>query len=286
MSTLTAGRVRTTVVALATIAASIALLGTPSVAARSTYDAQRAVASPSISAPKTVIEGTRFAVTTRIPSAARARTVTLQFHNKGQYDYQSITVWTKTAAAAVNGRSKITFHVRADASRETWFRVVVSYRHAASTHSTAARVNYQHWYPLKSFSSYYHAGSAVDYVGFQMAGQSWNGWYVLSTTGESRYTLGSGCNRIRATIGVLDSSSDGATATVTLATIAPGGAATTIYTSPNLAAGQTTTIDRALAYPYRFSISGQDTTPAAPQGTTQPVAHAAVGDPEFLCHFS
>ncbi|WP_460787289.1 hypothetical protein [Nocardioides maradonensis] len=176
------------------------------------------------------------------------------------------------------------FHLLADTAREVWFRVVASYRGSGSLRSTGVRVNYRHWYPLSAFSSYYHAGSAVDYVGFQMAGQSWNGWYVLSTSGESRYTLGSGCNRLRATIGVLDNSSDGATARVTLATIAPGGAATTIYTSPDLAAGQTATVDQSLANPYRFSISGQDTTPPVAEGT-QPVAHSAVGDPEFLCHF-
>lgn len=275
----------TATAAVLTISAVLAISAAPSVAAPGAFEVARTITAPTVTAPTSAVEGTRFAVTARIPAAARARTVTLQFHDKGQYDYQSINTWTKKAVAPVNGRSKVTFHLRADTARETWFRAVVTYRGAASTRSTSARVNYRHWFQLSDFSSYYHAGSAVDFVGFQMAGQSWNGWYVQATTGETRYTLGSACNRLRATIGVLDSSDDGATAEVTLATIAPGGAATAIYTSPNLAAGQTVSIDRALANPYRFSISGQDTTPAA-VGGSQPVAHASVGDPEFLCHFN
>lgn len=272
-------------VAILAIAVATALVGTPATAARRAEAPRHAIPAPSLTAPHSVIEGARFAVTAKIPAPSRARTVTLQFHTKGQYDYESITAWTKVTAAAVNGRRRIAFHVRADSSREVWLRAVVTYRGAGTVRSVAARVNYQHWFPLSAFANYYRSGTSTGVLSFQMDGASWNGWYVYGSSGESRYTLGGGCNRLRATVGVVDDSSDGATGRVTLATIAPGGAATVIYVSPDLAAGQTVAIDRALSYPYRFSFSGQDTTPAVPEGT-QPHAHPAVGDPEFLCHFS
>jgi hypothetical protein len=176
------------------------------------------------------------------------------------------------------------FHVRADEAREAWFRAVVAYRGATRPGtSAAARVNYQHWFPLSALSRYYGVG-ATDFDSFQMAGRAWRGWYVYGVAGESRYTLEGACVRLRATIGVLDSSSDGATAAVALATIAPGGATTPLYASPELAAGQTRVINLVLAKPYRIAISGQDTTPPVTDGSPQPRAYAAVGDPEFLCH--
>jgi hypothetical protein len=186
----------------------------------------RSVTRPSIKAPKVVVEGARFAVTVAVPSARRATTVQLQFHDKHDYDFESTLSWTKKAAARVNGRAQVVFHVRADEAREAWFRAVVAYRGATRPGtSAAARVNYQHWFPLSALSRYYGVG-ATDFDSFQMAGRAWRGWYVYGVAGESRYTLEGACVRLRATIGVLDSSSDGATAAVALATIAPGGATT------------------------------------------------------------
>lgn len=216
-----------------------------------------------------------------------ATTIVLQFHDRHDDDYQSKLTWTKKASARVQDRGRVVFHVRADEAHEAWFRAVIAYK--GTTHkaiSTARRVNYEHWFPLSSFGRYYDAGDAIDMLSFQMAGRAWNGWYAYGAAGESRYTLGSACLRLRATLGVTDSSSDGATGKITLASIAPGGAATTLYTSPKLVAGTTVSINRALARPYRFSIIGQDTTPAVTDGSPQPRAYAAVGDPEFLCHFN
>jgi hypothetical protein len=247
--------------------------------------ARQSVTAPTVAGPKTAVEGTRFALGARVPAATRARTVTLQFKNRKDYDFESTTSWTKLLSTKVRGRSRITLHVLADDAREAWFRVVVTYVDHSVRRSTATRVNYLHWFPLSSFSSYYRAGSAIDVLSFEMAGRSWRGWFSNGTSGESRYTLGRACIRLRATFGLVDSSSDGATGKVTLATIEPGGSATTLYASPSLVAGKTTSINRALARPYRFSIVGQDTTPPAAPGATQPIARAAVGDPQFLCHF-
>jgi hypothetical protein len=49
----------------------------------------RSVTRPSIKAPKVVVEGARFAVTVAVPSARRATTVQLQFHDKHDYDFES-----------------------------------------------------------------------------------------------------------------------------------------------------------------------------------------------------
>jgi len=271
---------------------AIAALASFAVSTQSRADVPRhgaagSTATPSISAPTTAVEGTAFAVTVRVPRPRTATTIVLQFHDWHNDEYDSTLKWTKKTSARVQGRGTVVFHVRADDAREAWFRAVIAYTGTTRrATSVARRVNYQHWFPLSSFSRYYDAGDAIDLESFQMAGRAWNGWFADGSAGESRYTLGSACVRIRATIGVTDSSSDGATGKITLATIAPGGTATTFYTSPTLVAGKTVSINRVLASPYRFSIIGQDTTPAVTDGSPQPRAYPAVGDPEFLCHFN
>ena len=239
-----------------------------------------------IEAPSIAIEGARFAITVSIPQPRRATRVQLQFRDQHDYDFQSTSSWTSKTAKRTKGRQQVVFHVRADQANQAWFRAVVSYRGTSrSSVSAAARVNYQHWFPLSGFDRYYSAGSLIDWMSFSMAGRAWRGWYSNGVGGEARYTLGGGCVRIRATVGVTDSLSDGASATIALATIGPGGSASALYASPHLAAGQTHSIDLALSKPFRLSISGQDVTPSVTDDAPQPRAFAALGDPEFLCHF-
>ena len=274
------------VIALVAVALAVALPA-PALAGTSHQAAKKALARPSIKAPAVAIEGARFAVTVSVPTSRQATTIQLQFHDQHDYDYQSTLAWTNKATMRVKGRRQVTFHLHADQAHEAWFRGVVTYRGAnRPAASSAVRVNYQHWFPLSAFDRYYSAGSAIDLLSFSMAGSAWNGWYANGSAGESRYTLGGGCVRFRGAVGVTDSSSDGATGVVTLATIAPGGTSTPLYTSPDLVAGQTVRVDLPLAKPYRFSIAGQDTTPAVTDGSRQPRAYAALGDPEFLCHFN
>jgi hypothetical protein len=259
----------------------------PSLAGAGQHSTAKGNARPSLKAPAVVIEGARFAVAVSVPTPRRATRVQLQFRDQHDYDFQSTLTWTNKATMRTKGRSQVVFHLRADQAHQAWFRAVVSYRGSTrSVTSAGVRVNYQHWFPLSSFSRYYSAGSSVDWMSFAMAGSAWNGWYANGPAGEARYTLGSGCVRMRAAAGVTDASSDGATALITLATIAPGGAVTTLYNSPDLIAGQTVSIDLTLAKPYRFSITGQDTTPAVTDESPQPRAFAALGDAQFLCHFN
>lgn len=266
---------------------AMAILALPTAAEGAAPSASRpaAVSRPTITAPHTAIEGAHFLVTVRIPAPSRASKVILQFRDRRDYDYQSTQAWTTKLAKKVKGHGKVVFRIVADEAHEAWFRAAVSYRGSRpAARSTTARVNYQHWFPLSSFGRYYYSGSSDDFMSFQMAGRSWRGWYTLGV-GEARYTLGNGCVRLRATAGLTDDSSDGATGRLTLSTIDPGGAAAVLYASPELTAGRTVAIDRGLAHPYRFAISGQDTTPQAADRSAQPRAYAALGDPEFLCHF-
>lgn len=239
---------------------------------------------PTLTAPRTAIEGAHFLVTVQVAAPSRASRVILQFRDRRNYDYQSTQTWTAKLSKNAKGHRKVAFRIAADEAREAWFRAVVSYRGGGTARSAAARVDYQHWLPLSSFSRYYYSGSSVDFMSFQMAGRSWRGWYTLGV-GEARYTLGSGCVRLRAAAGLTDDSGDGATGRLTLSTIDPGGGATLLYASPELTAGRTVAIDRRLAHPYRFSVSGRDTTPEAADRSAQARAYAALGDPEFLCHF-
>jgi hypothetical protein len=260
---------------------------TPSLAGTAHQSTARSTIRPSLKAPAVVIEGSRFAVAVSIPTPRRATRVQLQFHDQHDYDFQSTLTWTNKATILTKGRRQVVFYLHADQAHQAWFRAVVAYRGSTpSATSAGVRVNYQHWFPLSSFSSYYSAGSPIDWMSFSMAGTAWKGWYASGPAAESRYTLGSGCVRVRAATGVTDASSDGATARTTLATIAPGGAITTFYTSPDLIAGKTVNINLPLANPYRFSISGQDTTPTVTDGSPQPRAFAALGDPQLLCHFN
>lgn len=158
-------------------------LALPTAAQGSAPSAPRAasVNKPTITAPHTAIEGAHFLVTVRIPSPARASKVTLQFHDRHDYDFQSTQTWATKLAKKVKGHRKVVFRIVADEAHEAWFRAAVTYRGSRpAARSTAARVNYEHWFPLSSFGRYYYSGSSDDFMSFQMAGRSWRGWYTLA----------------------------------------------------------------------------------------------------------
>lgn len=240
-----------------------------------------------VAAPNNATEGEKFAVTARIKKPKQALRVTFQYKETAIYDYQSITSWTTLKTVKVKHRRAVSITTQADAAKEAKFRAVVTYRGSRHTSkSSPVRVNYWHWQGLSG--RYYTAGSDIDFIGFNMGGKAWNGWYQYGgPSAESRYTLSGTCKRFKATVGLTDQSADGSTGTVTFSTINPAATAQPAWSSPVLIPGKTVTVDLPLRAPYRFSIFGQNTSAPVSDGsgkTTTPAAYPAVGDPEFLCH--
>jgi hypothetical protein len=268
-------------ISLATVAAlaSTLLLGLPGAADAATHRA-------TLRAPGSAIEGDRFSVSVRISSPKKAKRVEFQRLTK---DILAGTKWTKLRSLPVRRHATRSISVLADGDPSARIRAVVTYTGTKKKAvSRPLTVNYWHWTPLARLARYASSGYVVDseYVSFNMNGRSWKGWYDGGGSAESRYTLGRNCTRFKGYVGLTDRSADGSQGAVTLSVITSDSAMQTVWRSPALTAGSVVPVDIALASPYRFAIAGQNTgTPVDDRGTV-PAAYPAVGDAQFLCHFS
>jgi hypothetical protein len=243
-------------------------------------DLARAARTVSLKGPGDVTEGSRYVVTANVSTPRRARTIRWQALQP-EYPYSSTLVWTTIQTRKTHGLATSTYRALADESQSQRFRVIVTYDDHKTIRSKPITIRLWHWTDLSHYRAYYEVGGVIDseYYSFAMDGDTWKGWYDWDDAmAESRYTLGRNCKGFRGTLGLGDSSDDGATGRITLLT----DESKTVYTSPTLVPGKVVKLQLPLSSPYRFSIQGRDTTPV--DGVDRDV-YRAVGAPQFLCHF-
>lgn len=229
-----------------------------------------------VSAPAQAIEGERFAVTARIVSPKKAKTVQFQILTRDIFQNRT---WAKLRTMKVARKKWRSSSVLADDSATMTIRAVVTYKGVKKkVVSRPVTVRVWHWYDLTRFNPYASSGASISnpYISFSMNGATWKGWYSRGG-GESRFTLGRNCTRFKAHLGLRDDSADGASGTIALSAIDPSNSLSTLYKSPPLSAGAVVAVDLPLASPYRFAITGQSLTPELE--TT-----LAVGGASLLCH--
>jgi hypothetical protein len=239
-----------------------------------------------VSAPASAIEGERFTVKARIATPRKAKKVEFQAFST---DLWGNATWRTLRTLRVRKHATRSMSVLADDSSALKVRAVVTYTGAKKKSvSKPVVIKYWHWTPLGRFQHYASSGFAVDsgYISFAMNGRSWKGWYAGSSSAETRYTLGRNCTRFKGYVGLTDDSADGASGRITLSVVTPQNSLQTIYTSPTLRPGSTVALDVRVAAPYRFAIAGQNTSAPIDDRGTLPNARPAIGDAEFLCHFS
>lgn len=191
-------------------------------------------------------------------------------------DVFGATQWVRQAIQKVANSGKHRFTLTATQPNRQTFRVVVTYKTGKKAYSKTASTLEYDWYSVNDFEAYYTVGGVLnsDMVEFAMDGREWHGLDGTSPTSwEIRLTLGRNCKAFRGTLGLTDSSDDGAAASFQAVTIQP--AAT--FTGSSVTTGNIKSFKGTLPKPYRISLEATDTSPSGVKG------YPAIGDLEFLC---
>lgn len=235
--------------------------------------AAAATAKPSLAAPASVVEGDRYEVTVKVPRAAKAVRVLLQRWTK---DHHGDAAWETVASRKVRGKARQAFRAVAGEDDSDRYRARVEYAAGKPVMSKPTSVTVWHWTDLFEFDMYYETSGIWSTPStFAINGSAYRGLGTFGGYGsyEARFTTGRHCRAVRGTLGVSDSSGDGATAVISLV----ADDMTPVLTSATLTPGMAQPFEVELALPYRLAVRLQSTSPAGVK--TYPV----VGAPELLC---
>ena len=223
-----------------------------------------------------VIEGDVVSVIARVPSARRARQITLERLELPFYEGLSGPTWEVVKSSAVRGRSRIKFKSVAQQPSFEKFRVRVKYQdRRRPVTSKPVRIEVWSWVQLQEFPAYQYT-SGLRFGDAPIAGRTYAAWapetWYPARSWESRHTPGRNCRAFRGVAGLLDASGDGSNGSIQLfADEVPA------WTSPQLVPGAAVPFEIPLSMPYRFALLA--TNSSAPNVKSFP----AIGDPELLC---
>ena len=228
-----------------------------------------------VSASKSAVLGDRVAVTVKVASPTRARSVQLQTLTKDIYGNSS---WSRISTQQVSGTARHTFRPVLNQANRERFRAVATYKTGKRVASKPVGVAVWSWTPLAKLPAYYTTNgvNSYEYSNFGMAGNQYLGWFTYGSYGmwEARYTSGRHCKALRGDFGVNDKSADGATVQLDIVNVDSG---ELLYRSPTLSPGMVAKATVALPSPYRISIRARNTSADGVLG------YPAIGDPQLLC---